>query len=282
MAKKDQELRTIEDYDEADSQAALKCLYEVSELFETGGIRYLVVGGWVPELLLPEEGHIGSIDADFLLKRGTSEKAKKTLSNLLIENGFSPHPEKWFSFQKQYPSSQGPIAIDVDLLTEAYGGTAPKHRSNNANGIKALKITGGDYAFLFAPISVRIAGQKHPIKVVNYIPFLIMKSLAMNDPKRNKPKDAYDIYFVLSRTPDYVSLGLKFSALIKKEKDQGKTDSLAQRCSSILEIWFPSPKGKGPDAIIGFEHPNTLEEEDRIRQSAYQYVHNFIKREMDE
>jgi len=261
-------------------KASMDCLLEVYDAFESQGIPYLLVGGWVPGLLFPEGGHVGSIDADFLLKMASEENISKKIRPLLEKRGFVPNPDpaKWFSFQKAYSGPDGMVTIDVDLLTESYGGTSTKHRSNKVEGVKALKITGGDYAFSFEPLFVGLPDQKGKIKVVNYIPFIIMKSLAMDDSKRNKPKDAYDIYFVLSKAPNYDSLCLEFSALVAKAEKQGKTDSLVQRCSVILEKWFPSPAGRGPNAIIGFEHPNSSEEEERIRQSAYQFVHNFIKR----
>ncbi len=79
-----------------------------------------------------------------------------------------------------------------------YGGTQQKKRKSTCAGIKALKATGGNFAFDFP--AQKIHEAKRPdgaldvanVSVVAVVPYLIMKATAMG---RGKAKDAYDIYF---------------------------------------------------------------------------------------
>ena len=75
-----------------------------------------------------------------------------------------------------------------------------------------------------------------------------MKTLALGDLKRNKPKDAYDIYMVLSHA-DYRKIQSEFQGLLKDSKEP---DSLAHRCLSIWGDFFDSPKGKGVNDVVSF------------------------------
>lgn len=61
-----------------------------------------IIGGWVPSLLYPDSDHIGSIDVDVLLNQLQIKKAEsyKTIKHLLEQNGYTCHPEKYFTFIK--------------------------------------------------------------------------------------------------------------------------------------------------------------------------------------
>lgn len=86
--------------------------------------------------------------------------------------------------------------VDVDILAGIYGGTASKKRSQHVQGIKALKATGGNFAFEFPPQQVKIQAERVDgaidsavINVVAVVPYMIMKTAAMG---RGKAKDVSD------------------------------------------------------------------------------------------
>jgi len=63
--------------------------------------------------------------------------------------------------------------------------------------MRALKATGGNFAFEFPPQEIKIEAKRPDgaidvaiVNVVAVVPFLIMKTAAMG---RGKAKDAYDI-----------------------------------------------------------------------------------------
>ena len=274
MSKKDSELKGISDYDLPSCQAAFSCLLEVADLFDEHHVPYLVVGGWVPSVCFPKAGHTGSVDADFLLKFSPTREnlPGSDLEKMFLEAGFRKHPDaaKWFSFVKDYQVGDFTYTVDVDLLTERYGGSSSSHRGNRVQGKKLLKITGGDYAFRFPAQRIEVRNGQS-INVVDLFPYLIMKTLALGDLKRNKPKDAYDIYMVLSHA-DYRKIQGQFQNLLKDSKNP---DSLARHCLSIWGDFFDSPEGKGVNDVVSFfpnENPDGVA---RIRQEAYQFVHQL-------
>ena len=125
----------------------------------------------------------------------------QTMSKILLKNGYTEHPEKYFSFIKTVEIDGEKYDVDVDILAGIYGGTASKKRSQHVQGIKALKATGGNFAFEFPPQQVKIQAERVDgaidsavINVVAVVPYMIMKTAAMG---RGKAKDAYDIYFVI-------------------------------------------------------------------------------------
>nr|MCR5012438.1 hypothetical protein [Lachnospiraceae bacterium] len=198
----DEELRSSIDYSEGQKRAAHRVLVELVNLFDEYRDDIRIVGGWVPDLLFPKQDHVGSVDVDVLINHLTlKDSGYQTMSKILLKNGYAEHPEKYFSFVKTVEIDGEKYDVDVDILAGLYGGTAPKKRSQHVQGIKALKATGGNFAFEFPPQQVKIEAERVDgaidravINVVAVVPYIIMKTAAMG---RGKAKDAYDIYFVI-------------------------------------------------------------------------------------
>lgn len=106
----DEELRSSLDYSAGQKEAAYRILIELINLFDEYRDDIRIVGGWVPDLMFPGEGHIGS--------------------------------------------------VDVDILAGMYGGTQQKKRSQHVQGIKALKATGGNFAFAYNPQEIKVEAKR--------------------------------------------------------------------------------------------------------------------------
>ena len=63
----DEELRSSLDYSAGQKEAAYRILIELINLFDEYRDDIRIVGGWVPDLMFPGEGHIGSVDVDILI-----------------------------------------------------------------------------------------------------------------------------------------------------------------------------------------------------------------------
>ena len=63
----DEELRSSLDYSAGLKEAAYRILIELINLFDEYRDDIRIVGGWVPDLMFPGEGHIGSVDVDILI-----------------------------------------------------------------------------------------------------------------------------------------------------------------------------------------------------------------------
>ena len=56
---RDEDLKSSVDYSEGQKRAAHRVLVELVNIFEEYEDEIRVVGGWVPDLMFPEEGHVG-------------------------------------------------------------------------------------------------------------------------------------------------------------------------------------------------------------------------------
>lgn len=220
---RDEELRSSTDYSAGQKEAAHRILVELVNLFQQYQEDIRLVGGWVPDLLFPGEGHIGS--------------------------------------------------VDVDILAGMYGGTQKKKKSQHIQGIKALKATGGNYAFEFPPQKVKIEARRPDgaldtadVNVVAVVPYLIMKANALG---RGKAKDAYDIYFLIRHysggvralAEEFENIGSKKLVLEMKEKLQDK---------------FASENHAGPKDVADFMELMDEDESEIIKRDAYEQVHTLL------
>lgn len=148
----DEDLKSSVDYPKGQREAAHRILMELVNVFREYEDDIRIVGGWVPDLMFPGEGHIGSVDVDVLINHLTlKDEGYQNMSRILLKNGYRQHPEKYFSFVKEIEIEGISYEIDVDILAGMYGRTQEKKRSQHVQGMKALKATGGNFAFDYPP-----------------------------------------------------------------------------------------------------------------------------------
>ncbi len=76
---RDEDLKSSVDYSEGQKQAAHRILVELVNIFQEYEDEIRVVGGWVPDLMFPQEGHVGSVDVDIMINHLTlQDKAIRT------------------------------------------------------------------------------------------------------------------------------------------------------------------------------------------------------------
>jgi hypothetical protein len=157
----DEDLKSSHDYSEGQTAAAHRVLIELVNLFHEYSDDIRIVGGWVPDLMFPEEGHVGSVDVDVLINHiKLKDSGYLTMSKILLRNGYEEHPDKYFSFTKRVQIDGINYDVDVDILAGMYGGTQKKKRSQHVQGVKALKATGGNFAFEFAPQTIKVEAER--------------------------------------------------------------------------------------------------------------------------
>lgn len=272
---RDEELKSSLDYSEGQKEARHRILIELANLFQEYQDDIRLVGGWVPDILFPNEGHIGSVDVDILINHLTLQDAGyQNMASILKRNGYVEHPEKYFSFVKKLEIEGITYNVDVDILAGMYGGTTKKKRSQHVQGMKALKATGGNYAFEFAPQKVRIEAKRPDgamdvanINVIAVVPFLIMKANALG---RGKAKDAYDIYFLIKHYNGGVKvLAEEFKKLGEKE--------IINTMKEKLQDKFASENHAGPKDVADFLDILDDEEIEMIKRDAYEQVNTLLE-----
>jgi hypothetical protein len=119
------------DYTQDAVNAARSVLLEIAHLLGEYRDDMVVVGGWVPELILPPEGveHIGSIDVDVALNhRRLTEVGYKSIAELLLSRGYQEGKQP-FIFHREVQTNDHIITVEVDFLAGEYEGTSRKHRT---------------------------------------------------------------------------------------------------------------------------------------------------------
>jgi len=189
--------------------AARSVLLELVQLLGEFREQLVVVGGWVPVLLLADarEAHVGTLDIDLALDfQRLPDASYTTLLQALIGRGYRQDTQQPFRFFRDVPvSDQAPIVVEVDLLAGEYGGTGPGHRTQPAQDARARKARGCDLVFA-EPRIVTVEGELPgggrltvACRVAAIVPWLVMKGMALAD--RLKEKDAYDVYYCIDVYP---------------------------------------------------------------------------------
>ncbi len=271
---RDMDLRQAVDYSEGQKEAAYMVLGEIVNLLNEFTDNIRIIGGWVPSLLYPDSDHIGSIDVDVLLNQLNIKKADSylTIKRILERNGYSRHPEKYFTFVKTVVVQGVNYNVDVDFLSGKYGGDGG-NVSKHVDGIKALPATGGNFAFDFPPQDVRIEYRRSDgaldighVNVISIVPYLVMKAAALG---RGKPKDAYDIYITITNYPG----GVK--ALVKEFLPYKDRELVRRMCEKLSEK-FASPEHAGPMDIVSFLDIRDEDDRASTMQDSYQRVRYLV------
>lgn len=269
--------RVAADYDERQVQAAHRVLVDVAQVLGSFRQSIVVVGGWVPDLLLPhaEETHIGSIDVDLALDAKQLTKGRYAeILKLLLETGRYEPGEQAFQMATTVDLKDGgpAIRVDVDFLAPKeikLKATKPKSIEN----FRVLQADGCDAAFRDPEVieidGPMISGATNRVTVrVAAIPdFVLMKCFALQN--RDKPKDAYDIVYCLEHFRD---AGPMIAAAWRDEQLR----KLVRDATKILREKFSDVRSFGPQQVVEFHNARSVEERDRHARNAFERVQQFL------
>lgn len=272
---RDEDLKSSVDYSKGQKEAAHRILVELVNIFGEYEEDIRIVGGWVPDLMFPGEGHIGSVDVDVLINHLTlRDEGYQNMSRTLLKNGYREHPEKYFSFIKTVEVEGISYDVDVDILAGMYGGTQEKKRSQHVQGMKALKATGGNFAFDYPSQKISLEAKRPDgaidvanVSVIAVVPYLIMKTAAMG---RGKAKDSYDIYFLIK----HYRGGVKELA---KEFQSNANNKLVQEMKEKIAGKFASPDHAGPKDIADFLGLTDEDEIEMTKRDAYEQMQALVR-----
>jgi len=269
---------TRRDYTADAVQAAKSVLIELMHLLGEYRDDIVVIGGWVPELLLPQEPypHIGSMDIDLALNHLKIQDGYKMIEELLISRGYY---QEWgkqpFIFFRDVPVKGQTIKVQVDLLSGEYEGTGKSRRHQVVQGMKARKVRGCDIAFDMAE-EVSITGEipgggqdRVTVRVASIVPFIIMKGMALDD--RLKEKDAWDIYFCIRSYPGGVDT-------LAEEFRPHLSHGLIQEGLAKIEKHFAGITSIGPRFVADFEMPEDAEDRERIIRDAFERITALLEK----
>jgi predicted nucleotidyltransferase len=272
------EPRQREDYSDRQIEAARPVLVDLGQVLKSFEDCLVVVGGWVPDLLMEkaEEAHIGSIDVDLALdaEKLAEGQYAELLKSLLNTRRYKQSDEQFkLHAEVDLEDGQPPVRVDVDFLKSPEAKTK-KNKPKLTKGFRPLDASGCNAAFEHPELVVitgkMIKGKTNRVqfRVASIADFLIMKSHALAD--RDKPKDAYDICFCLDNYPGGLK---KLAANWKKRADQ--KDII--KAIGILKEKFAAVDSYGPGQVVEFFNSANAEEQERQARRAFELVQEFLK-----
>lgn len=268
------EPRQASDYTTRQTDAARRVLIDVQQVLAGFRDSIVLVGGWVPDLLIPDasEPHVGSIDVDLALDAQKLEDGRYAeLLKLLLDTRRYEAGEKTFQLRTTVNLADGlpPINVDVDFLAAREVKLRGRKRMKD---FRVLQADGCSTAFRAPEVidvsGVMIDGVRNTVEVrVAALPdFLVMKCHALAG--RDKPKDAYDIVYCLDNVPG----GIASIATVWRAQ---ATDPIFGRASDILRQKFAGIDSYGPQRAAQFRE---LDEEAHAMAArrAYELVQSFL------
>ena len=268
---------TFRDYSADQVEAARSVLLELAHLLGEYRDDIVVVGGWVPHLILPTgtTPHVGSIDVDLAVNhRNLREAGYATIQALLSRRGYEQDPRQPFIYHRTVVVNGNAIKVEVDFLAGEYEGTGAKHRTQPVHEGRARKARGCDLAFDLY-VETNIEGElpeggreQARIRVSSAVAFLVMKGMALHD--RLKEKDAWDIYFTLIHYPG------DLDALAQEIRPHLHHGLVQEGLRKIAEK-FASPDHMGPKFVADFEDIQDRDERAIRMRDAYERVSHLLR-----
>lgn len=250
--------------------ATHQILLEVFKLLESFHESLILVGGWVPIMIIPEaeNKHVGTFDVDLVINdRSLDETGSETIEDILLANGYKRAAEPGRYYKKiDIDGSQIVVPVDFLVSEQRY---IPRNEFFDITGIHAISSPGCELSFEVNE-TVSLYGSlpdgshySTEIKSAGVVALIVMKAHAMRI--REKTKDAYDIWFCLANYPgDIESIAKAFKPHVGKASVITAMDILSEN--------FKSVDARGPKDVI--KEDGSLDPEYRmfLRQDAFQRV----------
>ncbi len=274
---------TAQDYEDRGVRAMHAVLIELGQILGPYRGAVVVVGGAVPYLLLrgADPPHVGTLDVDLDLDPERLAKgAYAELVETLERAGYGRDIKELKPFQLQRAvdlvDGGAPVLVLIDLLMPREA----KTRRNRPALIAGLRVQGADAAEIALKNNVRLSvdgqmpdGRPNRVELlVASIPaLLVMKGFALDG--RDKPKDAYDIYYCVRNFPGGpIALADACRPLLN--------EPVARDGYSRIAAKFGAEDAFGPHTVSlflgesgGFDNMSA----DQVRVDAYRQVRAWIQ-----
>ena len=271
------EPRYESEYSPRQTEAARRVLVDLGQVLAAFEDCLVVVGGWVPDLLLKdtEEPHIGSIDVDLALdaEKLTEGRYAKLVETLLGTRRYQQAEEAFKLFTEVDLKDGGsPVRVDVDFLKPPEV-RLKRNKPKLTDSFRPLDAAGCAAAFNH-PELVMLTGQmpkggmnKVQFRVASVPDFVVMKSYALK--KRDKPKDAYDICYCLDHYPSGAG---KIAEIWNVQPRKNHV----REAIVILKEKFSELGAYGPSQVVEFHNSTDQGERERQQRRAFELVQRFL------
>ncbi|HXJ96187.1 MAG TPA: nucleotidyl transferase AbiEii/AbiGii toxin family protein [Terriglobia bacterium] len=272
------EPRTQDEYDKRQTEAAYRVLVDVGQVLAAFDDCLVLIGGWVPDLLLPnaQDPHVGSIDVDFALdaQKLNDGRYADLVGQLLNTRRYRPG-RKPFQLVADVDLRDGgaPVQVEVEFLAPKEV-KLEKNKPKLLKGFRVLQADACGTAFR-EPVQIQIEGRtihgardKVRIRVASLVDFLVMKAHALEG--RDKPKDSYDLCYCLDHYPGGIE---ELAAAWRRRTGDGDV----RRAIEILHDKFTSPENFGPAQVVEFFNSANVDARAMQARRAFELVQKLLR-----
>lgn len=265
------------DYSDRQVRAARRVLVDIGQVLAAFYDSIVVVGGWVPDLLVgnADPKHIGSIDVDLALDAAKLNDGRYAeLLKLLLDTGRYHIGDKAFQLVTKVPLDDGeePVQVQVEFLAPSEV-KMQKNHPKLIDDFRVLQFPACSAAF-HAPVDTEIVGQmtlgaenRVRLRVASLPDFMIMKAHAIAG--RDKPKDVYDLCYCLDRYPAGI-------AALAEQWRQRRAEPLVEQAIQILREKFETVDHYGPRQLMIFYDSRDPEQDAVHARRAFELVQKLL------
>lgn len=265
------------DYSNRQVEAARRVLVDVGQVLASFHDAIVVVGGWVPDLILPDAkpDHVGSIDVDLALDAAKLEDGRYAeLLKLLLDTGRYKKGDQAFQLVTAVDLGDGEAAVivEVEFLAPA-DVKLKKNHPKLVEDFRVLQFPAFAAAFEH-PEDVKVEGvmisgaaNTVQLRVASLPDFITMKAHAIGG--RDKPKDVYDICYCLDAHAEAIEI-------VAKDWRSRRDNPLVATAIDILNDKFKTVDHYGPQQLPIFY--DSTDEDERAMQArrAFELVQKLL------
>lgn len=283
--------RTAQSYGPGITGASKTVLLELMTVLRAYREALVLIGGWVPYLLLERHRsagssftHVGSIDIDLAVDPAkVLEPEYATIADLLTARGYRPATTRGgkslpHSFERTVvaPLTEKPYNIRIDFLTPLTNMRASgSQHILIQDELLARKTKGCETAFTHQttyPLEGNLPESGGeitiPIQMADPVASLAMKGIVLGE--RFREKDAYDIYSLIAH---YAGGPKEIAGLVLPFLDE----PLVREGIEQIQSAFATPKSHGPAWVAAFLVPGILAaDRERVLTDAFMVVNEFL------
>ena len=142
------EEKELKGHRERVTEATRQVLMEVFKLLEDFRESLILVGGWVPIMIIPEseDKYVGTIDVDLVINdKSLNETGSATIDEILLANDYE-HGTELGRYFKEINIDGKSVIVPVDFLTSEQR-YIPKNEFFDITGIHAIASPGCELSF---------------------------------------------------------------------------------------------------------------------------------------
>lgn len=236
-----------------------------------------LVGGSVPALLFamdPDDPYVGTLDVDAVVDpQEVPEVAYRTIAEQLRHGGYRQDSQNAFRWYREVDVDGRAVEVELDLLAPATAAAGSRRRHERIEGEPLARRTPGaelvrdGYAVKVVEGTLPDGRRKRvEVRVATPAVLLVLKGLALVG--RDKPKDAYDVDYVLGRV-SIDAVGTELRGLSEMP--------LVRQALGNLRVAFASTEGEGPVAVEAYRRlPEGSDAANQARALAYTRVQRLL------